>query len=103
MNIINLTPHSICAAGRPAILPSGEIARVNARTTQTGDINGIPIMETKVTGIHGVPPVAKDTLYIVPTMVRQLTPDRKDLVSPAKLLRDKNGSVVGCVGFEINP
>ena len=103
MNIINLTPHSITAAGREPILPSGEVARVNARTTQTGDLNGIPIIETKVIGISGVPDAKKDTIYIVPTMVRQLLPDRKDLLSPAKLLRDKSGSVVGCVGFEINP
>jgi hypothetical protein len=103
MNIVNLTPHAIITAGHPVINPSGEIARVNSQTSQTGDINGIPVMETRAHGVSGLPPEKKGTVYIVPTMVRQFLPGRRDLVSPAKLLRDKNGVVVGCVGFEINP
>jgi hypothetical protein len=103
MKIINLTPHPINASGHPAIEPSGEIARVNAQTSQTGDINGIPVMETKSNGISGLPPEKKGVVYIVPSMVRQLLPLRRDLVSPAKLLRDRNGVVIGCVGFEMNP
>jgi hypothetical protein len=103
MKVINLTPHTINVAGHSPITSSGEIARVNFQIIQTGDINGIPVMETLAHGISGLPDEQPDTVYIVPTMVRQYFPKRRDLLSPAKLLRDKSGIVVGCVGFEINP
>jgi hypothetical protein len=102
MRILNLTPHTINVAGHPPIPPSGEIARVNFQIIQSGEINGIPIMETLAHGISGLPPQESDTYCVVPTMVRQYFPTRRDLLSPAKLLRDKTGVVVGCVGFEIN-
>lgn len=103
MKIINLTPHTINIAGHAPINPSGEIARVNFQIIQTGDIEGIPIMETIAHGISGLPAEDTDTMFVVPTMVRQYFPRRRDLLSPAKLLRNSLGIVVGCVGFEINP
>ena len=103
MKIINLTPHTINVAGHSPFIPSGEIARVNFQVIQSGEINGVPIMETLAHGISGLPTETPDTFFIVPTMVRQYFPKRRDLLSPAKLLRDKCGVVVGCVGFEINP
>lgn len=103
MNLINLTPYTITVAGHPPILPDGEVARVNAQTIHAGSINGIPCFETVINGASGVPQSKKDTVYIVPTMVRQAYPGRRDLVSPAKLLRDKSGVVNGCLGLEMNP
>jgi len=101
--IVNLTPHTINVAGHTPINASGEIARVNFQIIQTGEIEGIPVMETLAHGISGLPSEAQGTVYIVPTMVRQYFPKRRDLLSPAKLLRNSIGAVVGCVGFEINP
>jgi hypothetical protein len=101
--IVNLTPHTINIAGHTPIMPSGEIARVNFQIIQSGEINGIPVMETIAHGISGLPPKTNNTVYVVPSMVRQYFPSRRDLVSPAKLLRNNIGVVVGCVGFEINP
>jgi hypothetical protein len=102
MIIINLTPHAINVGGHPAIEPSGEIARVNAQTSQVGELNGIPVIETKSNGISGLPSEKEGVVYIVPSMVRQFLPRRRDLVSPAKLLRNRSGVVIGCAGFEIN-
>ena len=101
--IVNLTPHIINIAGHTPILPCGEIARVNFQIIQTGEIQGIPVMETLAHGISGLPSEADGIVYVVPTMVRQYFPKRRDLLSPAKLLRNNLGIVVGCVGFEINP
>lgn len=103
MKIINLTPYTIAIAGHEPIDPAGEVARVNAQTMHVQTVNGIPFFETTVNGAWGVPDPKKDTVYIVPTMVRQAFPERRDLVSPAKLLRDKSGVVNGCLGLEMNP
>jgi hypothetical protein len=103
MKVINLTPYPIHVAGHDPIEPDGEVARVNAQTIHAGSINGMPCFETVINGASGVPQPKKDTVYIVPTMVRQAYPGRRDLVSPAKLLRDKSGVVNGCLGLEMNP
>jgi hypothetical protein len=103
MKVINLTPYPINVAGHKPIEPDGEAARVNAQTIHTGSINGMPVFETVVNGATGLPQPKKDTVYIVPTMVRQAYPGRRDLVSPAKLLRNELGVVNGCLGLEMNP
>lgn len=103
INFINLTPYPITIGGRAPINPSGSVARLNAQTIQTAQIDGIPILETVFNGVTGVPPKKANTMFIVPTVVRQAFPLRRDLLSPAKLVRDKNGLVLGCLGLEINP
>ena len=65
-------------------------------------IDGIPILVSKVTEATHLPDPKKGTYYIVPAIVRVSVPERKDLLSPAKLLRDGNGSVIGCTAFERN-
>jgi hypothetical protein len=42
-------------------------------------------------------------LYIVPGYVRTALPNRTDLASPTKLIRDGAGKIVGCGALEINP
>ena len=102
INFVNLTPYAINVGGRDPIPPSGSIARLNAQTIQTAQIEGIPILETVINGVTGVPPKEPGTMFIVPTIVRQAFPLRRDLLSPAKLVRDKSGLVLGCLGLEIN-
>jgi hypothetical protein len=102
-HFVNLTPYPITIGGRPPIQPSGAVARLNAQTIQTAQIDGIPILETVFNGVTGVPNKKANYMFIVPTVVRQAFPTRRDLLSPAKLVRDKNGMVLGCLGLEINP
>jgi hypothetical protein len=45
----------------------------------------------------------KGILYIVPGYVRTALPNRTDLASPTKLIRDGAGKIVGCGALEINP
>lgn len=102
VTLINLTPHAI-VCGSHRIEPSGEIARVNAATIACGDVNGIPLFETRMHSVGGVPEEKPGVMYIVPTLIRQQFPHRLDLLSPAKLLRDQEGVVRGCLGLEVNP
>jgi len=102
MKLINLTPHDI-KIGDMVIPASGEIARMNVNTMDAGQIEGISIVETRILGFSGIPEPAPDTAYIVPSMVRVQFPKRRDLLSPSKFLRDRHGSITGCLGLEINP
>jgi hypothetical protein len=102
ITFVNLTPYPIKVGGMDPIMPSGSVARLNAQTIQTAQIEGIPILETIINGVTGVPPKEPGTMFIVPALVRQAFPLRRDLLSPAKLVRDKSGMVLGCLGLEIN-
>jgi hypothetical protein len=102
MKLINLTPHEI-NVGEILIPPSGDVARCNSHTIDAGTVYGIPVIETRITGISGVPEPQSGVGYIVPSMVRVQFPKRRDLYSPAKFIRDKNGSITGCMSLEINP
>jgi hypothetical protein len=102
MRLINLTPHDI-KVGDAIIYASGEIARCNAQTLDAGEIQGIPMVETRVTGVSGVPNPHEGVAFIVPSIVRQHFPERQDLLSPSKFIRDSRGVITGCLSLERNP
>jgi hypothetical protein len=103
MKIINLTPHTITAAG-VAIPPSGDIARVSVTRTQRGDINGIPVFVPTFGDVAGLPNPAPDTAYLVSAMVRShpAVASRADVCSPGALIRDDAGNIIGCDGLDFN-
>jgi hypothetical protein len=102
MQLINLTPHRINVHGK-TIEPTGYVSRINSVQSQVELIDGIPILVSTVTEATHLPPPEKGVYFICAAIVRLSAPHRKDLLSPAKLLRDNSGSVVGCAAFERNP
>jgi hypothetical protein len=101
MKLINYMAHEVDACGNK-YPPSGMVARVATALRKVDEIDGIPVMVSEANGVQNCPPQKDKTLYIVSQYVRQALPDRKDLISPAKLLRDNHGKVVGCGAFERN-
>ena len=109
MKLINLTPHDVVlyrADGtRETIPPSGTVARVTQETTRVGSVAGVPVVTTRPGPVTGLPDFEADdgAGYIVSALVRLALPDRIDLFSPADLVRDAAGNVVGCRALEGNP
>jgi len=103
IKFVNLTPYDITVGNRDPIPATGNVARLNAQTFQARLLDGIPVFETRINGVTGVPDPQENIYYIVPAIVRQYYPQRKDLLSPAKLVRDKTGAVQRCLGLEMNP
>ena len=60
-------------------------------------------MTSKMLGLSNVPDPAPDTMYIVAGLLRLQLPERKDLVSPSKMIRNEHGAVVACGALEVNP
>jgi hypothetical protein len=56
--------------------------------------------QVEYAGIVGVPDPEPGVLFVVPSIVRRGLPDRSDVVSPGRALRDSTGNVIGCVGLE---
>lgn len=99
--IVNLTPHviNIISSTTTTFLPSGKVARVTQNLLEVGNENGIPIFTEKLGEVENLPPPKDDTLFIVSVMVRTACPNRFDLVSPGKMIRNDEGQPIGCEGL----
>jgi len=109
--IVNCTPHALnvhTTFGTVTTVPtSGIVARVSVMDTELEEIvtpTGEHIaLFTQTTGeVEGLPAPQDDTLYIVSGMVRGACPDREDVASPGKLLRNDKGQPIGCLGLYVN-
>lgn len=103
MNIENLTKHVVTVVdGNNNVIdfqPSGIEARCKEIAMHVDEYNGIPVYETEYDEVENLPEAKPNTIYIVSTLVRLACPDRKDLVSPAKPVRNEAGQIIGCMGF----
>lgn len=108
MAIKNLTQHEITIikddGTRIGIGPDGTVARVDTKSVLVGKIHGFDFFKTEYGEVKNLPDPASDEngtiYYIVSAMVKNACPDRKDLISPSGLVRDDQGRVIGCKGFE---
>ena len=99
MKFVNLTPHAVTVmtdAGYFEFPPSGEVARVEARTVYTGHIGGVPISATEFGDVAGLPEPSEGTAYIVSSLVAQRVPERTDVFIPNESVRDEHGRIIGC-------
>ena len=101
MKIINTTPHAINIPPL-AIPPSGDLVRVSVELTDSGSFAGVPLVKGHYGKVTGLPPQEEGTLYIVSALVRAALPERTDLASPARMIRDDKGSIIGCEALEIS-
>jgi hypothetical protein len=110
--LVNLTPHEVIIhhyGQVTAVAPSGVVARVAQKTwavrtawDAVSKTQCIPLVRAEYGPVEGLSDPVEDTLYIVSSMVRLAVPDRSDVASPADLVRDLGGKIVGCTALEIN-
>ena len=98
--IKNLTPHEI-HIGRK-IPASGQVARVSVSYEDAGSFDGVPLVVGHYGQATDLPGVEAGTLLIVSAMVRTACPGRRDLASPAQMVRDDAGRIIGCGSLEVS-
>ena len=110
MELVNLTPHEVAietyCGESPMTLripPSGTVARVATVPQEEGKTDGVRFVSQSYGATEGLPKFNPDTALIVSAMVRAANPDRKDICSPADMIRDEQGRIVGCRALEVNP
>ncbi len=98
MRIVNLTPHAVTINGL-TIQPDGRIPRLREETREvdqiTVDGHTLPVIETTLGELEGLPEPADGVVYVVSRMVAEAAPRRHDLYFPGRLLRDSEGRIVG--------
>ena len=100
--IVNLTGHNLFIYDEDGNLvlaiQQGPIARIANERVKIGMSEGVPLYETELGEPEGLPEPQPGTIYVVSGLFRSQH-DRPDLWQPGRLLRDKQGCVVGCVGL----
>lgn len=103
---INLTPHLVedISAGKK-YEKSDNPLRVPIERVLIGTLDdGTELYKSVLLSDETVfPPELEDTFYIVSLAVKQAAKEigRVDFVSPGELVRDANGVVCGCAGFDM--
>jgi len=109
MKLINLTPHNVVIVDEQGnvildIPPSGQVARVRVKQTPTGEVCGIPVVQTTFEGVENLPGPREGVIYVVSSMVAQVVSGRQDVVapdtSPESVVRDEDGRIVGVKRFQ---
>lgn len=124
MKIINCTPHVVtilhysCVQYNPLrksfdlvgeksvlreFLPSGIVPRCKTKEKNEGLIDGVPIMTIEFGSIDDLPPEEPGTMLIVSALVANAgrTQGREDLLVPARVVRDAESRIVGCLTLAI--
>lgn len=104
--IINKTPHAVYILNEDhSILKmypkSNGMIRVPETNEVIGEIEGIPITCTTWGKTTDVPKPKKGVYYIVSQLVRNVLPDRPDLLVPKNIVRDDDGNILGCKCLDI--
>ena len=104
--IVNLTPHIINVLNADGTVradapPSGEVARVATSRVQTGEVNGLPLFETRFGEVTGLPDAREGVLLVVSSLIagHPAVRGRGDVFSPGELVRGPDGQPVGCRGL----
>lgn len=89
---------------RSALEPDPDLpaARLRTISSEPRRVDGVPVPVYDVTfGVLEVPlpPQRPGTWYVVPRVVALTRPERDDLLVPHLLVRNGEGTIVGCRGF----
>lgn len=64
-----------------------------------GMADGIPVYKWVPHGLTGLPDAKPDTYYIVPKILAQICPERKDLIFTGTPVYDADDHAIGCIDF----
>lgn len=103
---VNKTPHKLTIfRGDGSTLELDPIApcpRASEVIQRVATLDGIEISRVTYGNVLDLPDPEDGTIYVVSMLVRSACPNRTDLVSPGKLVRDSGGNVIGAEGFYTN-
>lgn len=99
--IINKVPHAVYILDDNdqiiKVFPKSQgMIRVNETSNDIGFIDNVPICSTIWGDAEELPEVVAGVYYIVSQLVKNALPKRPDLLVPKKVVRDKEGNIIGC-------
>ena len=87
------------------VVPSSGISRAACVETPVGQIDGVPVFKMAFGEPENVPDPEDGVMYIVSSITAQACREAgrttKDLLLPARTVRDAEGRVIGCTAFSV--
>ena len=109
VKLVNLCPHQVSVKhsdGTETVIPQSGVARVAVSYQDAGTIplgaHAVQVIKGVYGEVTGLPDPTSDCFFVVSHMVRMALPQRKDLLSPADIIRDAQGNILACRMFEAN-
>lgn len=106
ITFVNLTTNVIQVFGKTTddliliVERGGDPAYAPFSTIYKQEIGGVPFVGQGYEETVGIPDPIPGTIYIVSQIAAQhAPPGRNDVVYPTHLVKDENGSVIGCRAF----
>ena len=125
IQVVNLTPHAVVVLApdgvvfdprtrssrvedghTPVVLrcyepTAGAIPRCTQVETDLGELDGVPLVGMKFGEVENLPEARDGVYYIVSSLVAQAgrKVGRSDLLIPAKMVRDQDGNILGCLAL----
>jgi len=100
MTILNYTPHPVTLlSNKDEVIFTFEskgLIRLKATTVEVASENGIRFTKTVFGEPEGLPEFKIGIYYIVSQLVKSALPNRVDLLVPAEVVRDSEGTIIGC-------
>ena len=102
MSVINMTPHPVhILDGENQIVRTyqkdGRLIRLAVKTVETVPLSdGTPTSKTEFGKPEGLPDYQEGTFYIVSQLVKNALIERTDLLVPAEVERNGDGTILGC-------
>lgn len=104
MKLINLTPHPVqiwnidkgvvlIPAANPAARCHESVSNMRLLEHECSDIK---VVDLSYDYVYNLPESQEGVFYIVSVLVAQARPERDDLLVPYDLVRNENGSIMGC-------
>lgn len=104
--IRNLTRHPVhvvTPTGQVELAPEAPAAHLRQQATVTGSVEvggaAVDLFDISADGVADLPPPAPGVWLVVPRVVADACPERRDLVFPYREVRDDTGRVVGCTAL----
>ena len=105
MKIVNMTPHTLHlqlpSGEMMEIEPSGQVPRVQQTETALEGYDGLPLPVIRVEyGLADeLPEEQPGVYYVTSALYAQCVPHRRDVLIPARMVRDEKGRIVGCTAL----
>ncbi len=102
-NITRHPVHIVTADGQVELAPDAPPVRLRQEATAAGwvdvDGGGVELFDIGADGVDDLPAPRPGMWLVVPRVVAEACPERRDLVFPYREVRDNAGRVIGCAAL----
>lgn len=99
LRFVNLTPHPVNIDGLTFESEGRAWCDEHSHLVPGADVL---LIRRTYGAVTGLPEPQPGVMYIVSAIVRQRLPERTDLATPVRLVRDGQGGVIGCRALVVN-